>query len=543
MTKKATGLSILLLLCAQAAMGMEDVDCFKYYEFQKGVVFKDLMTEKKSYLPGDEVDISYMLMAQGKAPIAQGKVDVQIFYNDSSDGEQLIDEFYAAQDINMMSGDLLKQRTKWTVPKKAKSGTYLVKTYFIVGDFFNLAGVSVLPYGPPGVPGELTSFEVKSQGDASTLYFQKEGTTVNGKPYAFASPPEVYNTGPLVIKTKLANFGPAKKASIKMSAYEWSDLAGEAVKGKTIEKTIDLADNEAEEIIYDISGLPPAAYEVTLSAQSGDEKSIMKLRLPVTGINGRLIYMGLDRFPLKKGESTTAFACFSQSADYGTTFTGTLKLEVLDEEGNQVFQEESGAFDIKATPPQGRASAFTPNKDLNAATLKATLYDADKNVQDSFLLVYDYSKYKSAEGKLIIGIDKRMYRPGDELTYVLTYTDKNGAPLKGRAISYLTGAGGKIISTTPDIEISGQYKGSFKLPDADGTYKITVRETLRDIKAEASITTGSEQQASTTVPEKSDTTTSLPEPVKKTEQPDYVPIVIAGIVLLAIIAVLARRKK
>jgi hypothetical protein len=71
-------------------MGMEDTDCFKYYEFQKGLLFKDLMTEKNSYSPGEVVDISYMLMAQMKAPIAQGKVDMQIFYNDPSDGEQML---------------------------------------------------------------------------------------------------------------------------------------------------------------------------------------------------------------------------------------------------------------------------------------------------------------------------------------------------------------------------------------------------------------------------------------------------------------------
>jgi len=44
-------------------------------------------------------------------------------------------------------------------------------------------------------------------------------------------------------------------------------------------------------------------------------------------------------------------------------------------------------------------------------------------------------------------------------------------------IAYLTDNNGRIIATAPDIAINGQYRGSFKLPEKDGTYTITARET------------------------------------------------------------------
>jgi hypothetical protein len=501
------------------------------------------MTEKQSYSPGDVVDISYMLMDQMKAPIAQGKVNVQIFYNDPSDGEQIIDEFYAASDVNMMEGDLLKQRTTWNVPKTAKEGKYTVKTYFIVGDFFNLAGISVLAYGPPGVPGELTSFEVKNPGESSAIYYLKNATTVNGQEYLFASPTQVYDTGNLVIKTKLVNNGPAKTVTVKMNAYEWADLTGKAIQENSVEKTINLQATGAEDITYDISNLPPAAYEIRLSAESGDEKSLMKLRLPVTGVKGRFIYLGLDKFPLAKDTDTKAFACYSQSADYGTAFNGTIKIEILDEQGNQIYQEESGTLRISSTPPQGKVSSFMPAKDTSVLTLKATMYDENKILQDTISIRYDYSKFASSKGKLSIEIDKKTYQPGDELAYMVSYTDKNGAPLNGKILAYLTGPKGKIIATVPDNVISGQYKGKFTLPNKEGTYTITVRETQKDLEADASIITGATgPEITTTIPEEIVPVTTYPEP-KKTDQLDYLPIIGAAAVLLIMIVILTRRKK
>jgi len=391
----------------------------------------------------------------------------------------------------------------------------------------------------------MTSFEVKNQGIESAIAFQKKGTTVNGKEYAFASPTEVYNTGTLTVKTKLMNTGPGKIASVEMSVYEWSDLAGSPVEGRTVEKTLNIAENGAEDIVYDISNLPSGTYEVRLSAWSGDEKSIMKLRLPITGVKGRFIYMGLDSFPLKKGSSASAFTCFSQSADYGTPFNGTIKLEVLDEQGNPIMQDQSETFEIKATPPQARMTSFNPGSDYNVVTLKATMYDSDGNVQDTYSLNYDYSKYRSAEGKLLIDIDKKNYQPGDELTYTVSYTGKNGAPLRGKMIAYLTDNNGRIIATAPDIAINGQYRGSFKLPEKDGTYTITARETEKDLKTEASATTGVEAQTTTTLPEETNEPSStLPAPEEKTEQPNNsTAIIIVIVVLLVIIAAVMLRRK
>ena len=526
-------------------MGMEDTDCFKYYEFQKGLLFKDLITDKTSYSPDEEMTISCKLTSEMKAPIVQGSIRVQVFYNDPKEGEQIIDEFFAAKDLNMMTGDTLNQRYAWRIPKNAKDGKYTIKTYFVVGDYFNLAGISVLPYGPPGVPGELTTFSVNGTATPSRIYWSKEATRVNGKPYEFAAPSEVHANGSLTIKTRLVNEGPAKKANVTINIYEWADLVEKPLSLHSMEKTINLETDGSQEVEYSVSGLNPTAYEVRLSAESPDEKSIMKLRLPVAGVKGRFIYLGLDRFPLAKDMPATIFACYSQSADLSTSFNGSIRIEVLDEGGNQLFNEDTGAIEIISTPPQGKKTTFKAGSNLRKVTLRGSMYDENNTLQDVVSMVYDYSKFSGVQGTLAVSTEKKSYAPGEDMSYTVSFIDNMGSPLEGKFLTYLTDEKDKVISIAPEEQMNGNNVNKFIAPNKEGNYKISVRELIKDVKADLLLEVKAlmPPEPTTTV---YDVTTTRAEPQPQPEKPaapDYLAIAAFAALIIIAIVLIRRQKK
>ncbi len=544
--KKILSLLFFLGFLSYSAFALADVDCFKYYEFQTGLLFKDMITEKTSYAPGDTVVISFAPLSQMDAPVVEGSVLLQVFYNDESDGEQMLDEFFAAKDINLMKGGIIKEKYSWTLSKNAKSGTYTVKAYFIVGKTFNLAGLSVLPYGPPGVPGELTTFEVKG-GTPSRIYYSKKDTTVNGEAYEFAAPVKVRDKGDISVKTKIVNEGPAKKVNLYLQTFEWADVTGVPIAADTFEGVIDLPENGAEDVSYNVSGLAPATYEIKLSAQSGDETSIMKLRMPVTGIKGRLIYLGADSFPLKKGQPATLFACYSGSSDYSTIFNGSLDIEVLDDKGTVIYKESGGPFEVLSTPPQAKTASFTPQVDMNYMTVVATLYDDKNNIQDTQTVTYDYSRFKGIPAGLTLASPKASYAPGDPIPYKVEYKDDKGTALTGKIVVYLTNEENRIVDAATDVSIAGEYSGEFK-GQPDGKYKITARELTQDKKAEDLITVEEQKAPSattSTVQETTPTTSTTetaPPNAKDNGNSVYWPL-IGGLVLLVAIFLLIRMRR
>ncbi|MBN2251728.1 MAG: hypothetical protein JW724_06620 [Candidatus Altiarchaeota archaeon] len=509
---------------------MDDTDCFKYYEFQTGLIFDDLMTEKASYSPGESVVTTYTLFSRMKAPIVEGSVRVQIFYNDPDNGEQMIDEFFASRDVSLSYGDSLYQRFAWTLPEGAKSGTYSIKTYFVTGDFFNLAGLSILPYGPPGVPGEMTSFEVKSSA-VSRIYFSKKDTYVNNARYEFAAPAPTYEKGTITIRTKLVNEGPAKTVKVLLNTYAWDDLTDDPIDGYAEERTVSLPGGGSGDIMYELSDLDTGTYEIKLIAEDAEGKALLKLRIPVGGPKGRFIYAGIDKFPLVKGEETTFFICYSGSTDYSSSFKGSGSLEIVDDEGNAVFKEDYGPIDVLASPPQGKKVSFTPDRSLNYLTVKADMKDESGTLQDAVSMEYDYSKFADVPADIGIELAEKTLEAGGTLAYTISYADKSGLPLKGKLLIYLIDPEGKIIKTVSGREIIGKTTGSLTVSGKTGEYKVVVRELLQDKKAEETFSLI--EKAATQEPVQKPPVKTTPQ--RESGGTDYLPV----IALIAIIAVVA----
>lgn len=541
-------LSVFLLLFAPGCYAsVEVVDCFEYYKFQNGLLFDDLSSEKYLHSVGEDALFSYDLVNKMGSPVVDGMVRFQIFYQDSKEGEQIIEESTAHKNINLMPGDTVPQTIRWTVPATAKPGKYSMKVYFLSGDGFNLAGLSFNPYGPPGVPGAMTSFEVANPMPGYRIYFSKDVTYVNKVKYPFAS----YLSGrsePLEIKTSLVNEGPDDRIQLNMTIYEWDDVSEKPIPGYSMENEIDISADTSLDLSYSLPALEPGTYSVRFAASSKNGKSIMKLRIPISGAKGRLSYMGVDRFPLVKGEPALLFYCLSNSADYRTKFNATGTIELIDGDGSTIVKD---SYDLEVTPsPVGRKLRFVPGKDVTNATLKITLYDANGKLMDEKVLKYDYSSFLKVSAKLELETDKRQYLQGEKIPYSISYSDENDRPLLGRVLLYVIDAKGKVVSLIKSREVSGTFHGLLEIPSETGEYGFIIREISRDLKAETSFSVLSQYdttQATTTTspttqPEESEetqpTTTLSSAPNQKgSDLQDYAfpaaAILVAALILFA----------
>lgn len=460
-----------LIILAPYAAAVEDINCFDYYKFGTGLSFGNLMTEKAYYSPGDLVNVSYSLISQTDVPIAEGSVWAQIFYEDAVDGEQMIDEFPVSKGIYLQYGDELPQDFSWKIPSGAKPGNYSVKTYFIVGEYFNLAGLTILPYGPPGVPGELTYFEVLPQDHVSRVFFSKNSTTVDGETYEFAAPASIRFTGQHSIKTKIVNEGGAKDVMIRIETYQWANVAGAPLD--SVDKTLSLPADSVQAIEYTIPRLKSATYEVVFTAVSGDEKTLMKMRIPETGIKGRFIYAGFDRFPLVQSDLVSLFMCYSGSTDYTTFFNATGTATVEDVYGNVVYREKYGPFEVMPSPPQGKKFSFRIPRNLTKAVLKLDMYDDSGILQDNVTIDYDITKFASTPGDYALSLSKDVYSADEGISYMVKCFDVYENPLNCRVLVSLSDEAGDVFYDYYDENFSGSMQGSLLSPGKAGKYTVT----------------------------------------------------------------------
>ena|GEM_PF-2009728 len=473
----------------------QSIYCFDYYEYGVAGVFDNMRTEKVSYAPQDKVIVSYDLISNMSAPIVEGLVRVQIFYDDPVKGEQMIDEFVAQRDLSLQKGDKVEGEFTWVVPAGADSGEYVVKTYLISGDMFNLLGLSILPYGPPGVPGEQIKFDVVNPDVVSAVYLDKGKTTLNGVPYPFGQPSPGFENGQTIaVKTSLVNKGQAKKVDVTFEVYEWDDVAGAPIDEYTKKESVTVGVDGSEDLSYSLAALPPGTYAVKVMAVTLQQKSILKMRISVPGAQGRFIFAGIESFPLVNGDANSIFFCMANSADHTTYFNAKGSVEVVDDKGAVVFWDEWGPLEI-VPDPMGERIEFVPDKDVSVLTLKVRMTDDDGNLIDESVVRYDISTFQNIGAKVDVSVDKAMYDFEDKMRYTITYEDGSGTGLNGEVLVYLLDPSGIPLSVAKKQIVGGVYKDDIKLMGQSGEYTLRVREATHDVGADATFVLAAAQSA------------------------------------------------
>ncbi len=380
---------VLVFLSSFPVVAAKDIDCFSRYHFSDSY-FRAFWTDRTAYNAGDNVTINVQLQNTNDYPMPELNLRAYVSYvgktfADRPEGNDMVDEFWIARDVNLLPGNISNHSFVWSIPRDAESGVYLVSLYLNSVDQFNLGGLSFYPE----IAGKILVFEVNNSGGGSRIYFDKNSVHVGNQQYHFRAPSGSY-TLPQTVTASLTNDGPPTSISVSYRTYAWDD-SSESNLVKVDSESIAMAKGQTKQVYYTIPSLPPNVYQLVLTAQSTDgRKSILKVRLPMDTENGRFIYLGLDKFPITKNSTVNVFWCFSNSAY--SSYTGKQTIEVRDSSGRSVAEFDLQNVNITGGV-SGQENPFSSPQDLRNVTLIGRIYDSNGMLQKEVVIVYDAEKF------------------------------------------------------------------------------------------------------------------------------------------------------
>lgn len=388
--------------------------CFDYYKFQSVEI--DLHGEKQMYKAGEGAKFIGFLTNKNKYPLVAGSLVLRISKLDprSQVGNDIIDEWTAKDNINLMAGERQFVSQAYQLPSGLPTGTYTLTSYFLTQNKFNISGLSFTD----DIYGGYATFTVEGQSERA-IKFDRDGVKVDGKSYRiFGFLPQVFDAGTkkLSVSAPLKNDNAkAVSADVNYSLYNWDGIDKSNLI-KTWSEKVDLQKQSSKILLFGIDVSERPVYFVKIVAKAGDQQSEIHLRFVKNGFRPRLNDVGITKFPLIQGEQATFFACYhntteltasspSQSADpnadinvpYDPDFLppppsrdGKLELQLKDYRGNVL----TGATYAGAI--SGNIDVFTKalsKRNLDKLILSAKLYDDNNNLVDEVNIPYDCSKF------------------------------------------------------------------------------------------------------------------------------------------------------
>jgi len=369
----------------------EKVPVEKWYKF--GSVSVGVHTDKVDYIPGKSVYYDGYVMNNNTFPITEGRVRLQIFYHVNNTAEYMVDEFFVAENLYLKPGETKTFGGFWDVPITAKSGEYQFEVYYVI-DQFNMAGVSFLR----GFAGDITKFNVVSGSDL--LYLDTQNITVNGRNIDLhLYQPDIGPNDSISVLVPLVNEGFETASKISYKLYKWDDTRKDFLVSEQDNYMV-VPENSRTMLNFVSEPLDSSAYLLKIEAEGGKNNNILKLRLPVRGKKVKTNFLGIDKFPIKRGDTINVFTALSSSADYFTNITAEIKLSIQDEGGNIVFNDSISGEEI-SWQIVGYETTFKADKKYNKLTLISEITDDAGNV-DFVDLVYEAEDEPKGIGTLMV---------------------------------------------------------------------------------------------------------------------------------------------
>lgn len=360
--------------------------CFDYYTFQSVQVSVGL--DKGSYTPGDTAQFSGEVANENEHPVVDGNVFVRISRvnpNYVTEGNYIIDEFVAVEDVTL-GGEASKNiEFSWDVPSVIQSGNYRADFFFSVGKKFNLGG---LPFTNEVIIGT-AQFNVVD-GASGSVQFDRSSTAVNGDAYTHIGDwKEVERNSEVTIKQPLRNsFSSEEEVAVTYDLFFWGGLNDEN-KVASADENVTIPGNSAHTLTYTIPEMEDTVYYLRIMAEYADTKSIVNIRVVSEGGHPRLNYVSLTQFPIEDEDTFSIFSCFHNTGN-NITETKTVTLTLYDGSGNVIdLAEQVGpiapnmmvlAKEIIATERYDVLRLTAEIEDENGATIDA--YTAHYNCAD-----------------------------------------------------------------------------------------------------------------------------------------------------------------
>ena len=348
------------------------VNCFDYYHF--GSVQVDVTPSVASAVSGVPITFTGTIKNANPYPIVDGAVYVKIFRergdgSKDSNGPDVVDQFYALENISIPANGELPISINWQIPSYAASGEYKIATFFTVSRKFNLLG---LPF-TDDVVGNTASFKVAGE-LKNGVSFKKDAVTVGDQKYHFAAfPPRTSATDPVTVEATLTNpTGESVTVPVTWSLYHWSqnDQAN-FITSKTEQVTVPAGKTAKVSFVVDDANHP--VYLLQGVAKWHDSSSIINVRFVREGKDQlRINFPSVMSYPLQSGEPATLFSCLHNAGASDSVPGGRLELSLLDHKG-EVIHSYTYTGDVTGAM-MGVAEKFTPKKTYGTFTLDAKLY-------------------------------------------------------------------------------------------------------------------------------------------------------------------------
>lgn len=478
-------LFLVSLICPAALASntpLSTVPCSEWYSF--GSIETSISVDLPSYSAGELIWIDAVFNNTNDFPIVDGMMRGHLIYKDGVE-EYILDEFVIAEDINLMPNESQNLRITY-LPPTSKSGEYLIASYFISSNSFNLDGVSFLR----GVYGSSTQFTLV--GDDNLLFFDTSKLTLDGAPQSLHEFFPLFEQGQEIeVAIPIKNLGEEVSAKVTYELFDWDDLRAEDLLARhTRSDELELGSEESQTLRYTVpKSLKAGAYLLRISAKSEKNDALVKIRVPVEGKHIKLNFAGIDSFPLEAGAPAKIFMCVSNSAAGGGATqideNGTPLGPHVISEGVVEMSLYSGDEKVavgKSTglgiggPLQGYELSFTPQNTYKDLLFKVSAKDEDGNLEE-IELPYIYNELID---DLDLSIELSVYGNNAKARI---FAKRAGEECEAIVNIYVKDANGRLVELLDGVGIDGRYSHDFSLPS--GRYELRVVEPLTALSSEA----------------------------------------------------------
>jgi len=364
--------------------------CFDYYKFQSVEI--DLHGEKQIYKAGEGAKFIGSITNKNSYPLVDGSLILRISKMDprSQVGNDIIDEWTAVENANLRAGEKQFVNLSYQLPSGLPTGTYVLTSYFLTQNKFNISGLSFTD----DIYGGYATFTVEGKSERS-IRFDRTGVKADGKPYRiFGFIPKIFskNTKSVRLEVPLWNSSSKSlKTGVVYEIYGW-DAADNGNLIESRNEVVSLAAGQTKTLSLDVDVSDRPVYFVKIKAEDEDQKSEIHIRLIKEGFKPRLNFVGLSSFPLSGDSRAVAFACYHNTTE--GEGIGKLNLALKTSSGRMLAEAETngkmtGAIDLLSKD-------VSRLRGYDKLTLLAELKDASGAVVDSAEIIYDCSKFSES---------------------------------------------------------------------------------------------------------------------------------------------------
>ncbi len=371
-----------------------NAQCFDYYRF--GSVVTNISTALVQTVPGSTMVFSGEMTNENSYPVTDLDLYVKIFRKQAKDenalknGHNLVDQFVAVDNVSIDANSSKGFSFEWVVPTAASAGEYMIATYSMTSEAYNLSGLSFTD----DVTGASKHFTVVGK-DSGTVSWDKNKVMMNETSFLFASQiPTFTKDEAVTVSAPFVNTtNKDKEVVVTWKQYDWDGLREEAlVETKT--ETVTIPAGQSKILSYAATKYKGAVTYIVADAFFEDAHSILDMRFARVGVEQtRINFPSLTNFPLVANQPNALFSCLHVVGP-NTLGGATLDLILTDEKGKVISQNKYEGSVTGAM--MGVKYDFTPTRDYDKVTLMATLTRGGV-IEDSGTITYDCEKIDPAK--------------------------------------------------------------------------------------------------------------------------------------------------